>query len=206
MNDYLQQTELNIESIIYKRKLEARLIQKFKLEFKEKIGYEPQVLTLIDTDSDIPSMPILTLRDTIDEILLDMYGDRKFIHDVARLRNRSRKIELVNMRFIYFKLARLLGNSLDSIGDTMATFSFPRYDHTTVLYGISQFDNLIERDEQFKELYLDVIKRIKAKYKRDDINTTTNSKQHSSRDGEDSKDGSMGMRSNSSSSSTGDSL
>lgn len=178
MNDYLQQTELNIESIIYKRKLEARLIERFKLEFKQKIGYEPQVLTLIDTDSDIPSMPILTLRDTIDEILLDMYGDRKFIHDVARLRNRSRKIELVNMRFIYFKLARLLGNSLDSIGDTMATLNYPRYDHTTVLYGISQFDNLIERDEQFKDLYLDVIKRIKAKYKRDDINTATDSEQH----------------------------
>ena len=140
--------------------------------------------------------------DTIDEILLDMYGDRKFIHDVARLRNRSRKIELVNMRFIYFKLARLLGNSLDSIGDTMATLNFPRYDHTTVLYGISQFDNLIERDEQFKELYLDVIKRIKEKYKRDDINTTANSEQHSSRDGEDSKDGSMGMRSDSPSFST----
>lgn len=175
MNDYLQQTELSIDTIIYKRKLEARLIEKFKLEFKDKIGYEPHVLTMMDTESDVPRMPLLTLRDTIDEILLDIYGARLFIHDVARLRNRSRKIELVNMRFIYFKLARLLGNSLDSIGDTMATLRHPRYDHTTIMYGVSQFDNLIVRDEQFKELYLDVIKRIKTKYIQNDINTTTNS-------------------------------
>jgi hypothetical protein len=100
-----------------------------------------------------------------------MYGDRLFIHDVARLRNRSRKIELVNMRFIYFKLARLLGHTLDSIGDTMATLRCARYDHTTIRYGIEQFDNLVVRDESFKELYLDVIKRIKQKYSKNDIDT-----------------------------------
>jgi hypothetical protein len=94
-NDYLQNTELSIDTVIYKRRLEAKLIAEFKLEFKEKIGYEPHVLTMMDDDSDIPNIPLLTLRDTIDEILLEMHGDRLFIHDVARLRNRSRKMELV---------------------------------------------------------------------------------------------------------------
>jgi len=170
-NDYLQNTELSIDTVIYKRRLEAKLIAEFKLEFKEKIGYEPHVLTMMDDDSDIPNIPLLTLRDTIDEILIEMYGDRLFIHDVARLRNRSRKIELVNMRFIYFKLARLLGHTLDSIGDTMATLRQPRYDHTTIRYGIEQFDNLVVRDESFKELYLDVIGKIKLKYSKNDIDT-----------------------------------
>jgi hypothetical protein len=170
-NDYLQNTELSIDTVIYKRRLEAKLIAEFKLEFKEKIGYEPHVLTMMDDDSDIPNIPLLTLRDTIDEILLEMHGDRLFIHDVARLRNRSRKMELVNMRFIYFKLARLLGHTLDSIGDTMATLRQPRYDHTTIRYGIEQFDNLVVRDESFKELYLEVIGKIKLKYSKNDIDT-----------------------------------
>jgi hypothetical protein len=170
-NDYLQNTELSIDTVIYKRRLEAKLIAEFKLEFKEKIGYEPHVLTMMDDDSDIPNIPLLTLRDTIDEILLEMYGDRLFIHDVARLRNRSRKMELVNMRFIYFKLARLLGHTLDSIGDTMATLRCPRYDHTTIRYGIEQFDNLVVRDESFKELYLEVVGKIKQKYSKNDIDT-----------------------------------
>jgi hypothetical protein len=170
-NDYLQNTELSIDTVIYKRRLEAKLIAEFKLEFKEKIGYEPHVLTMMDDDSDIPNIPLLTLRDTIDEILLEMHGDRLFIHDVARLRNRSRKMELVNMRFIYFKLARLLGHTLDSIGDTMATLRQPRYDHTTIRYGIEQFDNLVVRDESFKELYLEVIEKIKLKYSKNDIDT-----------------------------------
>jgi hypothetical protein len=170
-NDYLQHTELSIDTVIYKRRLEAKLIAEFKLEFKEKIGYEPHVLTMMDDDSDIPNIPLLTLRDTIDEILLEMHGDRLFIHDVARLRNRSRKMELVNMRFIYFKLARLLGHTLDSIGDTMATLRQPRYDHTTIRYGIEQFDNLVVRDESFKDLYLEVIGKIKQKYSKNDIDT-----------------------------------
>jgi hypothetical protein len=170
-NDYLQHTELSIDTVIYKRRLEAKLIAEFKLEFKEKIGYEPHVLTMMDDDSDIPNIPLLTLRDTIDEILLEMHGDRLFIHDVARLRNRSRKMELVNMRFIYFKLARLLGHTLDSIGDTMATLRQPRYDHTTIRYGIEQFDNLVVRDESFKDLYLEVIGKIKLKYSKNDIDT-----------------------------------
>jgi hypothetical protein len=170
-NDYLQNTELSIDTVIYKRRLEAKLIAEFKLEFKEKIGYEPHVLTMMDDDSDIPNIPLLTLRDTIDEILLEMHGDRLFIHDVARLRNRSRKMELVNMRFIYFKLARLLGHTLDSIGDTMATLRCPRYDHTTIRYGIEQFDNLVVRDESFKELYLEVVGKIKQKYSKNDIDT-----------------------------------
>jgi hypothetical protein len=42
--------------------LEAKIIEKFKKEFKEKIGYEPQVLTMIDESSDIPKIPILMLR------------------------------------------------------------------------------------------------------------------------------------------------
>lgn len=170
-NDYLQHTELSMDTVIYKRRLEAKLIAEFKLEFKDKIGYEPHVLTMMDDDSDIPNIPLLTLRDTIDEILLEMHGDRLFIHDVARLRNRSRKMELVNMRFIYFKLARLLGHTLDSIGDTMATLRQPRYDHTTIRYGIEQFDNLVVRDESFKDLYLEVVGKIKQKYSKNDIDT-----------------------------------
>jgi hypothetical protein len=174
-NNYLQKTELSIETIVYKRRLEAKMIREFKAEFKRKIGYEPQVLTMMEDYSSIPNIPLLTLRDTIDEILLDMYGDRVFLSEIARLRNRCRKTELVNMRFIYFKIARLLGNTLDSIADSMATLKSKRYDHTTILYGLEQFDNLVSRDESFKDLYLSVVDKIKEKYSKDGNDSSTDS-------------------------------
>jgi hypothetical protein len=167
-NNYLQQTELSPDVIIYKRRLESKMIKEFKDEFKRKIGYEPQVLTMMEDYSDIPNIPLLTLRDTIDEILFDMYGNKIFLNDIARLRNRCRKMELVNMRFIYFKIARMLGNTLDSVADSMATLKSDRYDHTTIMYGVEQFDNIISRDESFRDLYLSVVDKIKQKYSKDE--------------------------------------
>ena len=62
LNEYLERPEVETETLLYKRRLEAKIIEKFKKEFKEKIGYEPQVLTMIDESSDIPKIPILMLR------------------------------------------------------------------------------------------------------------------------------------------------
>jgi chromosomal replication initiation ATPase DnaA len=105
-----------------------------------------------------------------------MYGKTIFINDIARLRNRCRKTEIVNMRFIYFKIARLLGNTLDSIADSMATSKSHRYDHTTIMYGVGQFDNIISRDERFRELYLSVIDKIKKKYSKYEREPSTSSR------------------------------
>jgi chromosomal replication initiation ATPase DnaA len=169
LNEYLERPEVETETLLYKRRLEAKIIEKFKKEFKEKIGYEPQVLTMIDESSDIPKIPILMLREFIDSVMKEKFGNEKFGSDVARLANSGRHRDIVNYRFIYFKLARMMGNSFASIGQTIATNRTKKYDHTTVMYGCKCFDDLINTNEQFRDVYLDLVIKLKEKFTRKDL-------------------------------------
>jgi chromosomal replication initiation ATPase DnaA len=169
LNEYLERPEVETETLLYKRRLEAKIIEKFKKEFKEKIGYEPQVLTMIDESSDIPKIPILMLREFIDSVMKERFGNEIFGDETARLANGGRHRDIVNYRFIYFKLARMMGNSFASIGQTIATSRTKKYDHTTVMYGCKSFDDLINTNEQFRDVYLDLVIKLKEKFTRKDL-------------------------------------
>jgi chromosomal replication initiation ATPase DnaA len=169
LNEYLERPEVETETLLYKRRLEAKIIEKFKKEFKEKIGYEPQVLTMIDESSDIPKIPILMLREFIDSVMKEIFGNEIFGNEIARLANSGRHRDIVNYRFIYFKLARMMGNSFASIGQTIATNRTKKYDHTTVMYGCKCFDDLINTNEQFRDVYLDLVIKLKEKFTRKDL-------------------------------------
>jgi chromosomal replication initiation ATPase DnaA len=169
LNEYLERPEVETETLLYKRRLEAKIIEKFKKEFKEKIGYEPHVLTMIDERSDIPKIPILMLREFIDSVMKEKFGNEKFGNDIARLANGSRNREIVNYRFIYFKLARIMGNGFAAIGQTIATSKTRKYDHTTVMYGCKSFDDLINTNEQFRDIYLDLVIKLKENFTRKDL-------------------------------------
>jgi len=169
LNEYLERPEVETETLLYKRRLEAKIIEKFKKEFKEKIGYEPQVLTMIDESSDIPKVPILMLREFVDGVMKEKFGNEKFGGEFARLANGSRSREIVNYRFIYFKLARIMGNGFASIGQTIATSKTKKYDHTTVMYGCKSFDDLINTNEQFRGVYLDLVIKLKEKFTKKDL-------------------------------------
>lgn len=169
LNEYLERPEVETETLLYKRRLEAKIIEKFKKEFKEKIGYEPQVLTMIDESSDIPKIPILMLREFIDSVMKEVFGNEIFGNEIARLANSGRHRDIVNYRFIYFKLARMMGNSFASIGQTIATNRTKKYDHTTVMYGCKCFDDLINTNEQFRDVYLDLVIKLKEKFTRKDL-------------------------------------
>lgn len=169
LNEYLERPEVETETLLYKRRLEAKIIEKFKKEFKEKIGYEPQVLTMIDESSDIPKIPILMLREFIDSVMKERFGNEIFGDETARLANSGRHRDIVNYRFIYFKLARMMGNSFASIGQTIATSRTKKYDHTTVMYGCKSFDDLINTNEQFRDVYLDLVIKLKEKFTRKDL-------------------------------------
>ena len=61
----------------------------------------------------------------------------------------SRKRYLVDLRFMYFMLAKYYTKeNLNSIGKTVAR------DHTTVVHGLKTGKNLLETDKIFKEKYL----------------------------------------------------
>jgi hypothetical protein len=169
LNEYLERPEVETETLLYKRRLEAKIIEKFKKEFKEKIGYEPHVLTMIDERSDIPKVPILMLRDFIDCLMLDKFGNQRIGNDIARLANSGRHRDIVNYRFIYFKLARMMGNSFASIGQTIATSKSKKYDHTTVMYACKSFDDLINTNEEFRGIYIDLVIKLKEKFAKKDL-------------------------------------
>jgi chromosomal replication initiation ATPase DnaA len=124
---------------------------------------------MIDESSDIPKIPILMLREFIDSVMKEKFGNEKFGNDIARLANGSRNREIVNYRFIYFKLARIMGNGFASIGQTIATSKTRKYDHTTVMYGCKSFDDLINTNEQFRDIYLDLVIKLKENFTRKDL-------------------------------------
>ena len=140
-----------------------------KKEFKEKIGYEPHVLTMIDERSDIPKVPILMLRDFVDGLMKEKFGNQRIGNDIARLANSGRHRDIVNYRFIYFKLARMMGNSFASIGQTIATSKSKKYDHTTVMYACKSFDDLINTNEEFRGIYIDLVIKLKEKFAKKDL-------------------------------------
>jgi chromosomal replication initiation ATPase DnaA len=124
---------------------------------------------MIDESSDIPKIPILMLREFIDSVMKEKFGNEKFGNDIARLANGSRNREIVNYRFIYFKLARIMGNGFAAIGQTIATSKTRKYDHTTVMYGCKSFDDLINTNEQFRDIYLDLVIKLKENFTRKDL-------------------------------------
>jgi chromosomal replication initiation ATPase DnaA len=169
LNEYLERPEVETETLLYKRRLEAKIIEKFKKEFKEKIGYEPHVLTMIDERSDIPKVPILMLREFVDGVMKERFGGQMIGNDIARLANSGRHRDIVNYRFIYFKLARMMGNSFESIGKTIATAKSKKYDHTTVMYACKCFDDLINTNEDFRTIYLELVIKLKDKFSKKDL-------------------------------------
>lgn len=78
--------------------------------------------------------------------------------DELDLKSKSRKRELVYTRNILYKHLRNKGMSLKAIGKT-----FNR-DHATVLFGLNQYETLINYDD-FKELQESVCNRLELNQK-----------------------------------------
>lgn len=78
--------------------------------------------------------------------------------DELDLKSKSRKRELVYTRNILYKYLRNKGMSLQAIGKT-----FNR-DHATVLFGLNQYERLINYDD-FKELQESVCNRLELNQK-----------------------------------------
>ena len=75
------------------------------------------------------------------------------------LGTKDRSRELVELRCIFFFIARSMKYGLKQLGRYLGN-----RDHTTVIHGINTFRNLYETDERFREKYYLIINNIKKDY------------------------------------------
>lgn len=140
---------------VYASNLEKKLIDEFKERFREKLGYQPVVLTrvVVDNEYHIPIMDLGQLS-AFFEPFLARHNNRK-IHLFAK----NRKREVVELRMMFCYIARQMMYTYASIGEYMRN-----RDHTTVLHNVATFKNLMETNEDFKERYTRIITHIKQQY------------------------------------------
>lgn len=144
-----------MESKAYALQLEKKLIDQFKETFFEKLGYYPTVMTeaQVDADISIPYMHLSVLKRCFEPFLPEPYGYR------LELDSRSRCRELVELRCIYCYLGRQMRYSLKTIGTSLAN-----RDHTTVINSLTNFTNLMDTDDAFRQKFSRIVSYIKQTY------------------------------------------
>jgi chromosomal replication initiation ATPase DnaA len=156
--------EIDDATFLYKRNLEERLISRFKNEFRDKIGYYPQVITLVDTNYNLPIIDLSDLVNIINGIMNKEYGIKRYKGKLFRISSRIRKRDVTEYRYIYFKIGRIMGYSLSKIYNALMTEDGQTFDHTTVLHGCQTFDSLLETSVHFALKYQGVVDDIRSKF------------------------------------------
>lgn len=159
--------ELDEATKLYRKTLEERLINKFKKEFLEKIGYTPQVITLHQNNIDMPVMELHEIIYSVNSVMESKFGKRKVNNKLIRITSFLRVREATEYRFIYFKIARDMGYTFKEVGKALKTDKTDGYDHTTVIYGINTFNDLLSTSENFALKYQEVVDFIKDKFLND---------------------------------------
>lgn len=144
-----------MDSKMYALQLEKKLIEQFRQTFYDKLGYYPMVVTDVQVDSNyrLPLMDLQDLQELFEPFLPYRY-DRKL-----NLKSKSRYRELVELRNIYCFLARTMGYSLSTVGESLGN-----RDHTTVIHNVACFKNLMETDDSFRQKYITILTYIKQQY------------------------------------------
>jgi hypothetical protein len=139
----------------YKKKIEHELIKGFLDKFYHKVGYYPTVITNtnIETKDGLAILNLSDLEKHFEPYLPTIY-ERKM-----SLSSKDRNRSLVDLRFIFFFIARTMMYNLKDIG----MYCGGR-DHTTVIYGLKTFNNLYKTDENFRNRYKTIINNIKKSY------------------------------------------
>lgn len=144
-----------METVSYATKLEKKLITEFKDLFYEKMGYYPIVLTTSKTqgDTSIPIMSLQTLKKMFEPFLPEKFGSLVSLESKLRVR------EIVELRCIYCHMAKSMKYNLKAIGDFLGN-----RDHTTIIYNINAFSNLVETNEAFRLKYFTILNYIRKQY------------------------------------------
>ena len=138
----------------YQKKVETDIVKNFLKTFYEKVGYYP--IVIINEKSGVDeskTISLLELETYFEPYLPIIYGKKQ------KLGSKSRSRPLPELRFIFCHIARAMRYSLKQIGQHLGG-----RDHTTVIHGLTTFNNLYQTDDRFKELYHKIINNIKNKY------------------------------------------
>lgn len=141
---------------IYAARLEKKLIDQFLENFNEKLGYKPVVIsksTGLNTDDTLPLMSLESLKEEFKPFLPIVYGK------VRDLTCKDRFREVVELRNMFCYIAKKMGYSLSSIGQSIG-----KRDHTTIIHNIRSFNNLMETNQTYREKYMSILKHIKKEY------------------------------------------
>lgn len=142
-----------IEEEYEKLKFQKELIENFTEEFNRRLGYKPVVITktIQKTNGPLELMNLTDLKDCFEPFLPTLYGKKVPLDAKCRIR------EIIELRQMYFYLARSMGYKLVFIG-----YSLGKKDHTTVVHAINTFHNLLEVDEGYKNRFLTILNYIKS--------------------------------------------
>jgi hypothetical protein len=146
--------------IEYKKKVEHDLITEFINKFHQKVGYYPTVITNHRiTDDGIVALTLPELEKYF-EPFIPTSMKKKGLASKDRYRN------IVELRCIFFFIARSMRYNLKPLGDYMGG-----RDHTTVIHGINTFRDLYETDPTFRSKYYLIINQIKQDYESSALDT-----------------------------------
>lgn len=149
---------------LYKKNLESKLINKFKSEFYEKIGYTPEVITFIDDTYQLPLVSLSNMKLIFDEIMTEEFGNKRINNHKIRITSPTRKRSVVEYRYMYFRISRLMGHVLTDIAESIINKKGKPYDHTTVIHGCNTCDDLVHTNENFALMYQKIIDRVRTKF------------------------------------------
>lgn len=136
-------------------KTELHLVNEFMKSFYEALNYYPTVVTKnnrMHNKDDLKIVNLETLQTYFEPFLPTQYGKK------LNLSARNRTRYLVELRFIYFFVARSMGYNVVTIAKSI------KMDHTSVLHGLNTFRNLYETHDPFRQKYIKIINYIKLNY------------------------------------------
>lgn len=145
-----------------KQLLEAQMVQEFIENFYNEFGYNPTVI--IKTQTKKSAFGVISLTDLekcFERFLPKKYGKIHLLSSRIRIR------ELVELRFIFFHIARKMGYGLKDMGQYLG-----KKDHTTVIHGLKTFRNLYQTDENFRQTYHKIVNIIKNNYESSIVDDT----------------------------------
>ena len=154
---------LNMLKYTQRQILEKKLINDFKEDFYTKIGYYPLVTVRVDVREENNSIKIMSLEE-LEEYFIECFP--KVMGKPLNIRQKARYRELVDIRSLFAFFARAMRYKVVAIGKFLGN-----KDHTTILHYITLFNNQMETNQAYRELYRLIFNHIKEKTNKHESST-----------------------------------
>ena len=143
--------------------LEKKLIADFKEEFFIKIGYYPLITTRVNVREENDSLKIMSLEQ-LEAYFMECFP--KVMGKPLNIRQKARYREVVDIRSLFAFFARAMKYKVVTIGKFLGN-----KDHTTILHYITLFNNQMETNSAYRELYRRIFNHIKEQTNKDEPST-----------------------------------